>query len=167
MNPFTSMKLRFKTLRAGLVLAAFIPFATGALLADAAAPQAPTKAPETPVHEIGAAPTAAPAPAAATAPTPDSAPAAATEKEWRSSRNDDNKVTVGDATYVARGENVFGNAVAVMGPTTVDGSVDGNAVAVMGRTTINGTVRGNAVAVLGNLTLGPKSHVDGNAVGRA
>jgi len=187
MNPL------FKNLRAGLMLAAMLPFASGALLAQAenAPTPMPTAAPakETPLHEIGgsapamapAAPSAetvptaaaaeaaqtaapaAPAPQAAAAPT--AAPAApAAHEEKHHGEGDNNRVTVGDATYVGPHETVVDNAVAVMGPLTVDGTVDGNAVSVMGLNTVNGTVYGNAVAVLSDLKLGPNAHISGNAV---
>jgi uncharacterized RDD family membrane protein YckC/cytoskeletal protein CcmA (bactofilin family) len=77
---------------------------------------------------------------------------------------DPNRVTFNDANTIGAEENVVGNAVAVDGSLTVDGTVDGNGVAVLGNTTINGTVHGNAVAVLGTLRLGPNARVDGNAV---
>ena len=45
-----------------------------------------------------------------------------------------------------------------------DESIDGNAVAVLGDLTVNGTVHGDAVAVMGDLTLGPDARVDGDVV---
>jgi uncharacterized RDD family membrane protein YckC len=173
------MKTLTKTMRAGLMLAAMLPFASGALLAQAESAPAPTPtaapAKETPLHEIGgSAPTAQAAvaqPAAQTAPAAQApaaltaAPAAPEPKQERHyNHNENDRVTVGDSTYVGPHETVPGNAVAVMGPVKIDGTVDGNAVAVMGSNTVNGTVDGNAVAVLGDLTLGPNAHVSGNAV---
>jgi uncharacterized RDD family membrane protein YckC len=166
------MKTKSNALWAGILLAALTPFALGAFQAQPAKPDAePTPTPA--LREAGAspAPAAAPAPEAAlheisandtaAAPTPTAAPA---EKDRHRRHYDDNKVSVGDSTYVGPDESVDGNAVAVMGTLAVDGSVSGNAVSVMGSSTINGTVNGNAVAVLGDLTLGPKARLDGNAV---
>jgi len=181
------MKLLSKSTRAGLMLAAILPFASGALFAQAADAPTPTPAKETPLHEIGGpaqapaaiAPQAAPAPAmAAQAPAAQAAPApaavaassateapAAPERKWHhNDSGDNNKVTVGDRTYVGPNETVEDNAVAVMGPVTVDGTVYGNAVSIMGLNTVNGTVHGNAVAVLSDLKLGPNARIDGNAV---
>jgi uncharacterized RDD family membrane protein YckC len=146
-----------KALRAALLLAALTPFAIAAYAAD------PAPAPDAPLHEIGAAPTAAPTPTPA-----DAAPEPTASKHdvyvAQNNDDDDNRVSVGDATYVGPGERVRGNAVAVMGPVTVDGTVEGNAVSVMGSNTINGTVHGNAVVVLGTMRVGPHAHIDGNAV---
>jgi uncharacterized RDD family membrane protein YckC/cytoskeletal protein CcmA (bactofilin family) len=185
------MKLLSKSTRAGLMLAAILPFASGALFAQAADAPTPTPAKETPLHEIGgssqapaavapkAAPAspapalaaqapaapAAPAPAAvAAAPAPTEVPAAPAKKWHHHDNGDNNKVTVGDRTYVGPNETVEDNAVAVMGPVTIDGTVDGNAVSIMGLNTVNGTVHGNAVAVLSDLKLGPNAHIGGNAV---
>lgn len=158
------------------MLAAIIPFASGALFAADDRAPTPTPAKETPLHEVGGsaqapaavAPAAAPAvpspkaaPAAQAVPSPTAAPATP-QRRWHG--DDSNRVTVGDATYVGPHETVYDNAVAVMGPLTVDGIVQGNAVSVMGLNTVNGTVHGNAVAVLSDLKLGPNAHVDGNAV---
>jgi uncharacterized RDD family membrane protein YckC/cytoskeletal protein CcmA (bactofilin family) len=157
------MKSPYKALRAALLLAALIPFAA-AYADDPAKPQ-DNAAPEAPLHEIGA-PTEAPAAA-----TPTPSPTAADTRIYRPDTvvhqfddEDNNRVSVGDATYVGPGETVKGNAVAVMGPVTVDGTVNGNSVSVMGTNTINGTVHGNAVVVLGTLRVGPHAHVDGNVV---
>jgi uncharacterized RDD family membrane protein YckC/cytoskeletal protein CcmA (bactofilin family) len=160
------MNTPYKALSAGLMLAALIPFAA---LRGADAPKAPdpTPAPETPLHEIGAAQAAAPTPT----PTP----------HHRRHDDDTNRFRINGSTHVAAGESIDDNAVAINGDLTVDGSVsgngvavfgdnvvngsvDGNDVAVVGSTTINGTVHGNAVAVMGTLTLGPNARVDGNAV---
>lgn len=186
------MNAKTKTLTLGLLLAALIPFSPAALAADpesSGAAATPTPA----LHEAGAsqtpgpavAPAPAPAPAPAVAPAPAAAPAPETplheigaaspaaaaptaepgERHHRHHGGDDNdRVSVGSATYVGPDERVEGNAVAVMGSLTVDGSVHENAVAVMGTNTINGKVEGDAVAVLGDLTLGPKARVDGDAV---
>ncbi|HXQ80143.1 MAG TPA: RDD family protein [Opitutaceae bacterium] len=184
------MNNKLKTLTLSLLLAALIPFAPAAFAADpeksdaaatptpalrevgtskepaaaaapaptaspaAAAAPAATAAPETPLHEVGAS-----AAAAAAVPA-----AEASERPRHRNSDEDDRVSVGGATYVGAKETVEGNAVAVMGSVTVDGTVNGNAVAVMGTNTINGTVRGNAVAVLGDLNLGPKARLDGNAV---
>ncbi len=78
-----------------------------------------------------------------------------------------NRVSVNGSTYVGPNETVEGNAVAVMGPVTVDGTVNGNAVSILGSNTINGVVHGNAVVVLGTMRLGPNARVDGNAVAAA
>jgi uncharacterized RDD family membrane protein YckC len=146
-----------KALRAALLLAALTPFALASYAAD------PAPAPDAPLHEIGAAPTAAPTPTPADA-APE--PKAPRHDVYVAQNNDDddNRVSVGDATYVGPGERVRGNAVAVMGPVTVDGTVEGNSVSVMGSNTINGTVHGNAVVVLGTMRVGPHAHIDGNAV---
>jgi uncharacterized RDD family membrane protein YckC len=153
-----------------------LPFASGALLAQAENAPTPTPstapAKETPLHEIGGSAAAAPAVAVATAaPTavpaasaPQAAAAPAAQEERHHWQGESDRVTVGDATYVGAHETVPNNAVAVMGPLTVDGTVDGNAVSVMGLNTVNGTVYGNAVAVLSDLKLGPNAHVSGNAV---
>ena len=172
------MKTLTKTMRAGLMLAAMLPFASGALFAQAENAPTPTPsaapAKETPLHEMGApaaatataAPTTAPASTAAQAPAaPTAAPAApAPEEERHHGHNDNDRVAIGDSAYVGAHETIPGNAVAIMGQVKVDGTVDGNAVAVMGSNTVNGTVYGNAVAVMGDLTLGPNAHVSGNAV---
>jgi len=149
------MKTNSKALWAGILLAALTPFALSAFQAEPAKPQdaaAPT--PEPTLREI-----AGDSPAAT--PTPTAQP---TEGFRHHHDDQDDRVSVGDSTYVGPNETLEGNAVAVMGPLTVDGTVDGNAVAVLGSNTINGTVRGNAVAVCGNLNLGPKARLDGNAV---
>jgi uncharacterized RDD family membrane protein YckC/cytoskeletal protein CcmA (bactofilin family) len=154
------MNSQTKMLRAWLLLAALIPFSTGALIADPATTPTPTMAPETPLHEIGAsAAAAAAAPAVAAAPET-RAPAHVS----RNHNGEDDRVTVGDPNHIKADETVLNNAVSVMGPLTVDGVVYGNAVSVMGTNTINGKVSGNAVAVLGDLTLGPGAEVSGNAV---
>ena len=169
------MRTYFKALRAGLLLAALIPFAA-VRADDTAKPQDVTPTPETPLHEIGAAAAPAAAPAAA-APTPTPEP----EHAHRRHDDDGNRVRINGSTYVGPKESiddnavavngdltvdgsVNGNGVAVLGSATINGSVDGNGVAVMGPCTINGTVHGNAVAVMGNLRLGPNARVDGNAV---
>jgi len=184
------MNPKLKTLTLGLLLAALVTFSPVVFAADSeksGAAVTPTPA----LHEVGAAeapaaPAAVPAPAAATppaaAPVPAAAAAPATplheigataspaEKPSGDSRrhhgdeDENDRVSVDGTTYVGPNETVEGNAVAVMGPVTVDGVVRGNAVAVMGPNTINGKVEGNAVAVLGDLTLGPKARVDGNVV---
>ena len=160
------MKPTFKALIAGFLLAALIPLAPVAFAADPVKPQdnaAPT--PEPALHEIGASAPAAPAPATAGAPA--AAPAAPAVRSFiRNDFSDDqnNRVSVNGSTYVGPDETVPGNAVAIMGPVTVDGTVNGNAVAVLGSNTVNGTVHGNAVVVAGTLKLGPNAKVDGNAV---
>ncbi len=179
------MKLTFKALIAGCLLTALIPLAPVAFAADPVKPQdnaAPT--PEPALHEIGASAPAAPvstaapaatvAPAAAPAPATGgaaaAAPAAPAAPAVRSIiRNDfdddqNNRVSVNGSTYVGPNETVPGNAVAIMGPVTVDGTVNGNSVSVLGSNTVNGTVHGNAVVVAGTLKLGPNAKVDGNAV---
>jgi|CZKI01.1.fsa_nt_gi uncharacterized RDD family membrane protein YckC len=179
------MKNNLKTLWSGLLLAALIPLAPAVFAVDPAKPDATaTPAPALqPQDSASQAAAQAPAPAAPSAPaaheTPlheivggDSsatpaiaAPTAEPKAAVRHHRDDeDNRVSVGDATYVGPNDTVEGNAVAVMGPVTVDGTVNGNSVSVMGTNTINGTVRGNAVAVAGDLKLGPKARLDGNAV---
>ncbi|HEY5079164.1 MAG TPA: RDD family protein [Opitutaceae bacterium] len=170
------MRTHFKALHAGLLLAALIPFAA-VRADDTAKPRDVTPTPETPLHEIGAAP--APA-AAAVAPTAEPTPAPS--EHYRHHHDDDgNRVRINGSTYVGPKEsiddnavavngdltvdgNVNGNGVAVLGSALINGNVDGNSVAVLGPSTINGTVHGNAVAVMGNLTLGPNARVDGNAV---
>jgi len=131
------------------------PAATAPAPAPAPAPAA-AAAPETPLHEVGAS-------ASNAAASPTAEPSEKTRHHHDDDDGDD-RVAVGSAVFVGPNETVQGNAVAVMGPVTVDGVVRGNAVAVMGANTINGTVDGNAVAVLGDLTLGPKARLDGNAV---
>jgi uncharacterized RDD family membrane protein YckC/cytoskeletal protein CcmA (bactofilin family) len=162
------MKSTSRALRAGFLLTALIASSAAVFAADPAKPQ-DNPAPPPPLHEIGSAPAAA-APTPAAAPTSVAAPTPAAEPATRRHHQDDgdnNRVSVGDATYVGPGETVDGNAVAVLGPLTVDGTVDGNAVAVLGTNVINGTVHGNAVAVLGTLRLGPNARLDGNAVAAA
>jgi uncharacterized RDD family membrane protein YckC len=166
------MKSSIQALRAVLLLAALLPFGTSLFADDPADAQAKiTPTPETALHEIGADPLARPpAPTAVPAPTAEAAqaaqPAAVIEPLVRLHGDDDdnNRVSVGDATNVAKNEEVPGNAVSVLGPLAVDGTVDGNAVSVLGSSTINGTVHGNAVTVLGALRLGSHAHVDGNVV---
>jgi uncharacterized RDD family membrane protein YckC len=160
------MKTPFPFLRAALSLAALSACSITLLAADPAKPQdaaTPTPTTEAPLHEIGAstASSTASAPAAAT-PTPTSEPA-----PYRHHDRDDegrDRVAVTGAVYVGADETIPGNAVAIMGPVTIDGTVEGNAVSVMGSNTINGTVEGNVVVVLGRLTLGPNSKIEGNAV---
>src|SRR5208283_3719704 len=106
-TPVISMKTLTKTMRAGLMLAAMLPFASGALLAQAESAPAPTPtaapAKETPLHEIGGSAPAAQAvlaqPAAQTAPAaqapaaPTAAPAAPEPKEERHySHNENDRV---------------------------------------------------------------------------
>ena len=170
------MRTHFKALHAGLLLALLVPLAA-VRADDTAKAQDVTPTPETPLHEIGAAP--APA-AAAVAPTAEPTPAPAPSAH-RHHDDDGNRVRINGSTYVGPREsidenavavngdltvdgNVNGNGVAVLGSATINGSVDGNSVAVLGPSTINGTVHGNAVAVMGNLRLGPNARVDGNAV---
>src|SRR5277367_5196526 len=133
------MNMNPKTLRAALLLAAFLPFASGALLADTASAPTPTPSTEAPLHEIGSpspaasaaaiAPTAAPA---ALSPTQPAISAMIIVDDTRHRDRDENAVSVGDKTFVGPNEHIPNNAVAVMGPLTVDGTVDNNAVAVMG-----------------------------------
>ncbi len=149
------MKTNSKALWAAILLAALAPFTLAAFQAQPAAPRdaaAPT--PEPTLREISSGEPAA-------TPTPTAEP---TEKHHHHHGDEDDRVSVDDATYVGPDETIEGNAVAVMGPVTVDGIVNGDAVAVMGTNIINGTVHGNAVAVLGDLKLGPKARLDGNAV---
>jgi uncharacterized RDD family membrane protein YckC/cytoskeletal protein CcmA (bactofilin family) len=82
-------------------------------------------------------------------------------RHWSS---DSDRVSVLGSVAVEAGQTVRGDAVAVLGDLSVDGTVEGDAVAVLGSSTINGSVGGNAVAVLGDLTLGPTAHVRGDAV---
>jgi uncharacterized RDD family membrane protein YckC len=139
------------------------PTMAAAAAAPAATPEptavpAPTRAPETPLHEIGTAPTATAAPSAPPAPTPEAHP-------HHHHRNDeDNRVSFGSDNLIESDEVVPGNAVAVLGSLDDNGTVDGNAVAICGHTYVNGTVHGNVVAVCGDLTLGPNARIDGNAV---
>jgi uncharacterized RDD family membrane protein YckC len=181
------MNTKFKAPWSAFLLAALVPLPVAAFQAQPAAPDAAvTPTPAVSGADASQAPATAASPAAAPAPTvapaPETAlheiapsdapakPAPAAEPTEKPSRHrhhnsdDDDRVSVGDATYVGPNETITGNAVAVLGPVTVDGTVDGNAVAVLGSNTINGTVRGNAVAVMGNLNLGPKARLDGNAV---
>ncbi len=168
-----SMNPTYRALIAGCLLASLTTLAPAAFAADPVKPQdngAPT--PEPALHEIGASPTAAPvAPATPGAPAASAAPAAPTEAPAAKAfiRNDfeddqNNRVSVNGTTYVGPKETVQGNAVAIMGPVTVDGTVNGNSVSILGSHTINGTVHGNAVVVVGIMRLGPNSKVDGNVV---
>jgi uncharacterized RDD family membrane protein YckC len=154
------MKPILKTWRAVLLLAASLPLST--LLAEV---PTPTPASATPLHEIGADPD--PAPVAAPVPPPPlpTLPPIPVSRHHRHGDDDDgNRVAVGDSAKVAAGEVIPGNAVAVFGGMTVDGSVDGNSVSVFGASRIEGTVHGNVVVVFGTLRLGPNAHIDGNAV---
>jgi uncharacterized RDD family membrane protein YckC/cytoskeletal protein CcmA (bactofilin family) len=168
-----SMNPTYRALIAGCLLASLTTLAPAAFAADPVKPQgnaAPT--PEPALHEIGASPAAAPAASVApAAPEAPSAPTAApTVKAFiRNDFEDDqnNRVSIGGATYVGPKETVQGNAVAIMGPVTVDGTVNGNSVSILGSHTINGTVHGNAVVVAGIMRLGPNAKVDGNAVAAA
>jgi uncharacterized RDD family membrane protein YckC len=175
------MKPTLKTLPALLLLAASLPLT--ALRADNPNPSpTPTPAAETPLHEIGATPTPAAkaadgswlvgvgtaatnaaAPAGA-APTPTPLPPVTHVPRHGHDQDDFNRVAIDEESYVAPGETIPGNAVAIFGPLTIDGTVDGNAVSVMGSGRIDGTVHGNAVVVMGTLRLGPNAHIDGNAV---
>ena len=177
-----SMNPTYRALIAGCLLASLTTLAPAAFAADPVKPQdnaAPT--PEPALHEIGASPAAAPvppaapaasvAPAAPAAPSASAAPveptAAPTVKAFiRNDFEDDqnNRVSISGATYVGPKETVEGNAVAIMGPVTVDGTVNGNSVSILGSHTINGTVHGNAVVVVGIMRLGPNAKVDGNVV---
>ena len=137
------MKIPFKTLHAGLLAGTLGALALVSLAAEPAQPQA----------------SPAPAPGASAAPSPEPGP-----KGRHHHDGDDDRVAVMGAAYVGPGEVIEGSAVAVMGPVTVDGTVNGDAVAVMGTNTVNGSVHGDAVAVLGDVRLGPNAQVDGDAV---
>jgi uncharacterized RDD family membrane protein YckC len=164
------MKIPSQATRTALLLAALIPFSAAVFAADPSPTPAP--APETPLHEIGAVPS--PAPALKAIPSPTSLPTAdpdsvtPTAEPYQNHHHhdddDDNRVSVGDSTLVAANETVPGNAVAVMGNLRVDGTVEGNAVAILGESHIEGTVHGNAVVVLGKLYVGSHAHIDGNLV---
>jgi uncharacterized RDD family membrane protein YckC len=188
------MNTKSKTLYAAFLIAALTPFTLPAFQAQPAPPDAAaTPTPAVSAADAGQAPTAAPIPTTVPAPTVAPAPTAVRVPEaalhevgasaasatvtptaepdektlhhhHHHNGDEDDRVSVGDATYVGPDENIRGNAVAVLGPVTVDGTVEGNAVAVLGSNTINGTVHGNAVAVMGNLNLGPKARLDGDAV---
>jgi uncharacterized RDD family membrane protein YckC len=156
-----SMKTPSHALRAARLLAVLIPFAVAAYAADPSKPQdSASPTPETALHEIGVAPSPTPTPT----PTPTSDPHFRTSPVHQFDDEDHNRVSVGDSTYVGPDEVLQGNAVAVMGPLKVDGTVDGNAVCVLGSNTINGDVHGNAVVVLGTLRVGAHAHIDGNVV---
>ena len=178
------MNTILKTLRAASLLAAITTFSALGYSADPAkpedgaspaaqaapAPQAAKPAAETPLHEIGT-PAAAPAAAAVTpAPAPSNGNTERPEHEeqeesfHRNGNGDDNMVAVGGSVDVLANERCEGNAVSVMGPLKVEGTVEGNSVCVMGPSTITGTVRGNVVGVLGGIRLGPTARVDGNVV---
>jgi uncharacterized RDD family membrane protein YckC len=160
MNPTSN------ALRAARLIAALIPFAVSAFADEPAKPQV-AAAPEAPLHEIGATAEAAPTPTPTLTPTPTSSGPTVLRSDAVIHQFDDsdhNRVSVGDATYVGPDETIEGNAVAVMGPVTVDGTVNGNSVSVMGSNIINGTVHGNAVVILGTMRIGPHARIDGNAV---
>jgi uncharacterized RDD family membrane protein YckC len=91
-------------------------------------------------------------------------PAPARPKAHPHRRGDNDRVSVLGSVEVEAGKTLRGDAVAVLGSLTVDGTVEGDAVAVLGASTINGTVKGQAVAVLGDLTLGPTARIRGDAV---
>jgi uncharacterized RDD family membrane protein YckC len=175
------MKPTLKTLPALLLLAASLPLA--ALRADTPNPgPTPTPAAETPLHEIGATPTPAAKAAdgswvvgigtattnaaapAGTAPTPTPLPSVTHVPRSGHDRDDVNRVAIDEESYVAPGETIPGNAVAIFGPLTIDGTVDGNAVSVMGSGRIDGTVHGNAAAAGGVLVKEPGAYVGGNTV---
>jgi uncharacterized RDD family membrane protein YckC/cytoskeletal protein CcmA (bactofilin family) len=65
---------------------------------------------------------------------------------------------------IAADKTVEGDALAIIGNTSVEGAVKHDAVALLGDITINGMVRHNVVAVLGDVTLGPKARVEGDVV---
>ncbi len=54
--------------------------------------------------------------------------------------------------------------VVILGNGTIDGIVEGDAVVVSGNATVNGTVQGNLLVVMGSAKLGPKAHVERDAV---
>ncbi len=167
-----------------LVLLALVGVRPGLLAQDPAPSPTPVAAkPDaapTPTAAAASAPNAAPASgwagpeaSAPEAPLHEVAPAKAADeaqeehaqgRHHHHSTDPDDMVGVMGPVSVLAGEHCEGNAVAVMGPLKVDGTVDGNAVTVMGSSTINGTVSGNAVAVLGSLKLGPKARVEGDVV---
>ena len=157
MNPTSN------ALRAARLLAALIPLAVAAFADDPAQPQG-AAAPEAPLHEIGAAAAPTPTPTVSPTPTPSGTVVFKTTVVHQFDDSDHNRVSIADATYVGPNETIGGNAVAVLGPVTVDGTVEGNSVSVMGTNTVNGTVHGNAVVVLGTMRVGPNARIDGNAV---
>ena len=161
------MKTPFPFLRAALSLAALSAFSITLLADDPAKPQDAAAPTEAPLHEIGASSASSTASATVSAtPTPTSTSTSEPTPYRHHERDDEgrDRVAVSGSVNVGSDETIPGNAVAIMGPVTVDGTVEGNAVSVMGSNTINGTVEGNAVAVLGTLHLGPNSKVEGNAV---
>lgn len=74
--------------------------------------------------------------------------------------------TAGEAVSLIGSTTVHGTVeretVSIIGDTTVHGSTGGEAVAVLGDVNITGTVGGEAVAVMGNIDLGPKAVVKGD-----
>ncbi len=58
-----------------------------------------------------------------------------------------------------RENEVYRDAVVILGPLTVHGEVEGDAVAVGGPVEVTGTVGGELVSVGGNVTLGPDAEV--------
>ncbi len=159
----------------GLGVALFLTFAFAAFASDTPPPDdTDTKSDATPLRRIDQ-PTdgkaAAATPAATTIPKAtthedadddlDGIPSPA-HKYVRHSHNNNDRVTVMGSTTVNDGEDIEGDAVAVMGSMTMNGTVQGDCVAVMGDNYINGVVHGEAVAVMGDLHLGPKADIYSN-----
>ena len=146
------MKPHYKSVGAGLVLAALFTLGFPAFAADPA--PAPDSAPTPTAARQGSA-------ADNIGITVDSSDGS---HPLRHPGKGDDRVSIMGSVSVDPDEEVNGSAVAVMGSVAVNGTVDEDAVSVLGSTTINGTVHGSAVSVLGNLRLGPNARIDGDVV---
>ena len=105
--------------------------------------------------------TAAPAPPPAPAPPVPPAPPAPPDRPRQDDRDSRDRVRVGGPVFVDDDERVPGDAVAIFGPSRIDGSVGGDAVTIFGSARIDGEVDGDAVVVMGSLSLGPDAVVRG------
>ena len=122
--------------------------------APAAQPAAePAPAPQPPAPEMRRLDTETPKAAAEPAAGASKAEHAAPQRRFRMRSSDNAKVSIGNNTHVAAGEQLNDAAVSIAGNTTVDGEANDAAVSVLGSTTVNGTVGDAAVSVLGTTTV--------------
>lgn len=75
------------------------------------------------------------------------------------------KVAIFNSIEVPGGITVNGDAVAIFGNITVNGSLTGNAVAIFGDVTVSGTIDGDAVALFGKISAKNNGLINGDAAG--
>ncbi|HYF84353.1 MAG TPA: hypothetical protein VEB00_15135 [Clostridia bacterium] len=75
------------------------------------------------------------------------------------------KVAIFNNIEVPGGITVNGDAVAIFGDITVNGSLTGDAVAIFGDVTVSGTIDGDAVAVFGRVSAKNNGLINGDAAG--